>query len=379
MARIIVCGYMIRNPLAGNIFAYFHYVLGLHRLGHDVLYLEESGWPGSCNDPVGRTCGDDPQAGLRVVRALMADHGIEIPVCYVNRESGHVDGAAWDDLKRMLAGADLLLNVGGVCWLPEFLLCRRRAIVDMDPLFTQVGRIGVAAPEDHQVHFSYGVNIGRVGCTVPTVGIDWIPTVPPVVLELWEGAHVPADAPFTTIANWSSYGAVTYRGEHYGQKDEELLRLLDLPTRTSQRLELALVGVETEVTNSLRRAGWLVRNAGEVSSDLATYRAYVTGCRGELSAAKHAYVKTHSGWFSDRSVCYLAAGLPVVLQDTGFGDWLPTGQGVLAFSSVDEAADCIERVRAGYTVERRAAREIAEEHFDARRVLTHLLERAMEA
>jgi len=280
---------------------------------------------------------------------------------------------------RALLGPDLLLNVGGVCWLPEFLLCRRRAIVDMDPLFTQVGRIGVAAPEDHQVHFSYGVNIGRVGCTVPTVGIDWIPTVPPVVLELWEGAHVPADAPFTTIANWSSYGAVTYRGEHYGQKDEELLRLLDLPTRTSQRLELALVGVETEVTNSLRRAGWLVRNAGEVSSDLATYRAYVTGCRGELSAAKHAYVKTHSGWFSDRSVCYLAAGLPVVLQDTGFGDWLPTGQGVLAFSSVDEAADCIERVRAGYTVERRAAREIAEEHFDARRVLTHLLERAMEA
>jgi len=373
VARIIVCGYMIRNPLAGNIFAFFHYVLGLHRLGHDVLYLEESGWPGSCYDPVGRTCGDNPEAGLRVVRALMAEHGTELPVCYVNRESGDIDGADWGDLKRMLAAADLLLNVGGVCWLPQFLLCRRRALVDMDPFFTQVGRIGVAMSEDHQFHFSYGGNIGRVGCTVPTVGIDWIPTVPPVVPELWQGAHAPADAPFTTIANWTSNSAVTYRGEHFGQKDEELLRLLDLPTRTSQRLELALAGVGPEMTKSLRRAGWLVRNAGEVSSDLATYRAYVTGSQGELSAAKHAYIKTRSGWFSDRSVCYLAAGLPVVVQDTGFGDWLPTGQGVLAFSSVDEAADCIERVSADYMVQRRAAREIAEAAFGYRVVLPRIM------
>jgi hypothetical protein len=245
-------------------------------------------------------------------------------------------------------------------------------------MFTQAGQFGSKLLNDYHVHFSYGTNVGRPGCTIPVRGIGWKPTVPPVVPELWQGAGPPDDAPLTTVANWGAYGGVTYEGEHYGQKDEEFLRLIDLPRRTSQKLELALSGADQSVHDRLCEAGWATRDAGqEVSTDIATYRRYLFASRGEFSAAKHAYVKTHSGWFSDRSVCYLAAGLPVVLQDTGFSDWLPTGRGVLAFSTVDEAADCIARLNADYAGHRRAAREIAGQVFDYRVVLPKLLDTAL--
>lgn len=381
MARIVVCGYMIRHPVAGNVLAYFHYILGLHRLGHEVLYFEESGWPGSCYDPMTNTCSDDPSPGLNVLRNLMASFGVTIPVSYLNRDSGQVRGTDWFTLKEMFAQADLLLNIGGVCWLPEFQLSRRLALIDMDPLFTQLGRFGAEGLKEHHIHFSYGVNIGRANCTVPSGGVDWRPTVPPVVPEIWGSTHadpeisnISDDAPFTTIANWSAYGGITYHGEHFGQKDEEFSRLQGLPGYTSQRLELAVSGGDKETLERFRLSGWLIRNGGEVSKDVSTYQNYITGSRGELSAAKNAYVKTRSGWFSDRSVCYLAAGLPVILQDTGFTDWLPTGRGVLAFSSMEEAADCIEKVNANYAAHRAAAREIARQRFNYKVVLPKLVE-----
>jgi hypothetical protein len=181
------------------------------------------------------------------------------------------------------------------------------------------------------------------------------------------------EAPLTTIANLNAFGAVTYQGEHYGQKDEEFLRFIDLPSRTSQTIELALKDSHG-VRERLRSAGWLVRNAGEVSTEVPTYQAYITSSKGEFSVAKNGYVKTHSGWFSDRSVCYLAAGLPVILQDTGFNEWLPAGHGVLAFSSVEEAAECIQRVNAEYPDHCRTARELAQSTFSYKVVLPKLLE-----
>jgi hypothetical protein len=379
MARIVVCGYMLRHPVAGNLFAFFHYVLGLCRLGHEVVYLEESGgWENSCYDPVRQTYSDNPDPGFAIVRAVMVRTGAEVPLGYVHRESGTVRGMQQEMLRQTLREADLLLNVGGLCWLPDFLLCRRRALVDMDPLFTQVGRFGGGVLGEHHVHFSYGANIGRPGCTAPSAGFHWLPAVPPVVPDLWQGVPPREAAPFTTVASWNAYGSVTYQNEAYGQKDQEILRLLDLPARTSQGLELALSG-GLDVRARLRAAGWSVRDGAEVSQDVDTYRAYIAGSRGEFSAAKHAYVKSRSGWFSDRSVCYLAAGLPVILQDTGVSDWLPTGHGVLAFSSPDEAVDCLERVTADYPTHCRAAREIAASVFDYRVALPRLLEAALGA
>jgi hypothetical protein len=378
MARIIIAGYMLRHPVAGNLLAYFHYVLGLRRLGHEVVYLEESGWSYSCYDPKTKEWQDHPYSGLCIVRELMAKYNLDIPICYVNRENGKVEGAEWDEIKRMLGAADLLINIGGVCWLPEFLLCRRRILIDLDPLFTQVDLFGAKLIDDYHYHFSYGSNIGKPFCTIPTNEVDWLPTVPPVVSELWNDASPSKEAPLTTVANWSAYGAITYEGEHYGQKDEEFLRLINLPRHTSQKLELAISGADTEVREQLKRVGWSVRDAGEeVSIDINTYRNYIFSSRGEFSAAKNAYVKTNSGWFSDRSVCYLAAGLPVVLQNTGFTDWLPVGSGVQAFSYLEEAVNCIEKVNADYSTHRSAAREIAEKVFDYKVVLPRLIDIAV--
>ena len=381
MVKIIVCGYMVRYPIAGNILAYFQYVLGLYRLGYEVIYLEESGWPYSCYDPHSAQWLEYPHTGLQIVRRLFSEHGLTLPLWYVDRVSHQVDGASWDELEQALRSADLLLNVGGVCWLPEFELCGCRALVDMDPLFSQVGGFGARLSNGYgayHTHFSYGCNIGQPGCSVPTIGIDWLATVPPVVPDLWTGASPAPDAPFTTVANWNAYGGITYEGKHYGQKDEEFMGIIALPQCTPQKLELALSGASESVVQQLRAYGWTVRQANEeVSADVATYRSYILASHGEFSVAKHAYVETRSGWFSDRSVCYLAAGLPTILQNTGFSEWLQADRGVLPFSSVEEAAECIAQVNGDYEAHRHAARLIAEEIFSYKVVLPKLLERAL--
>lgn len=377
MARIVVCGYMIRHPVAGNLLAYFHYLLGLHLLKHEVLYLEESGWIGSCYNPITRSYSDDPHFGLDAVQALIDTNSVNATVCYVNRDTGTVYGADWQEIKQLLKTADLLLNIGGVCWLPEFLLCQRRLLIDMDPFFTQIGQFATEGRNDYHAYFSYGVNIGQPDCSIPSDGIDWLPTLPPVVPEIWDCQEDRSDAPFTTIANWSAYGETIYQGDRYGQKNEEFMRLLELPSYCSQKLELALSGSDAEIAEivkPLQAVGWLVRDGREISANLSTYKTYITDSRGEFSVAKNAYVKTRSGWFSDRSVCYLAAGRPVILQDTGFSNWLPTSRGVLAFSSLESAVDCIERVNTDYLGHCLAARELAEQTFSYKVVLPRLLE-----
>lgn len=389
MARIVVSGYMVRHPVAGMLMVYFHYVLGLHRLGHEVVYLEESGWPQSCYHPTTREHSDDPGEGLNIVRTTMARYGMAgVPVAYIHRDSGRVEGMEWDEVKRVLDAADLLLNVGGVCWLPAFRRCRRRVLVDLDPFFMQIGEFGAGGLDDYHHYFTCGTNINRPECDIPTGDKDWRPTVPPVVPDIWPHLSSGGDAgtsgeedgaAFTTIANWRAYGGITYEGRHYGQKGEEFLRLLHLPSRVSQRLELALSNASPDVQRRLTAAGWSVSDGGAVSGELSTYQRFIAGSRGEFSVAKNAYVKTRSGWFSDRSVCYLAAGRPVVLQDTGFSDWLPTGRGVLAFSSLGEAATRIEEVDAYYSAHRRAAKRIAEQVFSYDVVLPRLVDTALGA
>jgi hypothetical protein len=378
MARIVVTGYMIRHPVAGNILAFFQYLMGLHLLGHQVVYLEESGWAYSCYNPDTREWQDSPEAGLKIVRGVLAKYKLNIPVCYVNRETGNITGIEWNELKQLLKETDLLLNIGGVCWLPEFRLCNRRALIDMDPFFSQVQGFASKVLDDYQLHFSYGTNIGNSDCKIPTCGIKWLSIVPPVIPELWTGAKPRDNAPFTTIGNWGAYGEIVLDGESYGQKDVEFLRILNLPKYTRQRLELAISGADEEVKEQLRQAGWLVRDAGEeVSVDLQTYKSYIAQSRAEFSVAKNAYVKTKSGWFSDRTVCYLAAGIPAIIQDTGFSNWLPTESGILSFSSMDEAIRRIETVNSDYLKHRRAALAVAEEFFSYRVVIPKILEEAL--
>jgi hypothetical protein len=377
----VIAGYMVRHPVAGMLLTCYQYLLGLHLLGHDVVYVEESGWPGACYDPFARRHSDDPTVGLRVLDRMLARHGLSPPIFYVNRH-GPLSRGDRRELQRVLATADLLLNVGGVCWLPDFKCCKRRVLIDMDPLFTQLGRFGGPHLRDHHLHFTYGTNVGRPDCSIPTCDLEWRALYPPVVPSLWwccssaTRAAVEA-APFTTVANWTAYGAIEHEGQVYGQKDQEFLRFMDLPSCTSQTLELALSGAEERTVEAFRARGWSVRDAGELTTRFGRYRDYVACSRGELSTAKHAYVATHSGWFSDRSVCYLAAGRPVILQDTGFGQSLPTGRGLLAFTTLEEAVECIERVNADYQAHCSAARQLASDFLHFRKVLGPVLEIAL--
>jgi hypothetical protein len=198
-------------------------------------------------------------------------------------------------------------------------------------------------------------------------------------MDLWTTDSRPAaDAPFTTVANWSAYGGVSYRGEHFGQKDEEFSKLLDLPRAVNrQPLELAISGATAQTIEQFRAAGWRIRDAAQLSDDLDPYRRYITTSRGELSAAKNGYVKTRSGWFSDRSVCYLAAGRPVIVQDTAIGGWLPRSAGVQTFSTPAEAAACIARVNAAYDEHAAAARDFAARVCAHDVVLPRLLDAAV--
>lgn len=376
MSRVVVAGYMLRHPAAGNVLAYFQYVLGLARLGHEVAYVEESGWPYSSYDLATGHWVEHPTAGLASARALVARHCPGVPIVWVDRESGAVDGMTRGELTAVLADAELLLNVGGVCWLPEFALCARRALVDMDPVFTQVEGFASKVLGEYDVHFSYGTNIGRPSCTVPSAGVEWRPTLPPVVVDLWTSSAPVADAPWTTVANWSGYGGVEHGGERYGQKDEEFARLLDVPARASARLELALAGGR-QAFGLLRSHGWSVRDAGALSADVDTYLGYVTRSRGEFSAAKNAYVKTGSGWFSDRTACYLAAGRPAVVQDTGCRA-VPDGAGLLFFEDSDTAAAALREVERDHEQHAAAAAELARTALAHDVVLPRLLDRALD-
>jgi hypothetical protein len=380
VARIVVAGYMLRHPVPGNVMAYMHYVMGFARLGHDVTYVEESGWPGSAYDPAARAWSDHPTSGLRIVRELMARERVPASLYFVERHTGDIDGGTGAELRDRLRDADLLLNVGGVCVLPEFGLCRRRALVDLDPVFTQASLFGSRLLDEYDALFSYGGNIGRPGCTIPTRGRTWMRAVPPVVTDIWQLGPPPPDGPMTTIGNWSAYGPVEVDGEAYGQKDREFLRLADLPARASLPLHLGLSGADAGVHRHLGDRGWTTFDAGDrIGSDLGSYRALIASSRGEFSAAKHAYVKSRSGWFSDRTVCYLAAGRPAVVQNTGFTDWLQEDDGVLAFETVEEALEQLQRVHDDYPRHARAAREVAARVFGHDRVLPELLDRATSA
>ena len=379
MARIIITGYMIRHPVAGNMLAYFHYLLGFHRLGHDICYLEENGWPDACYNPELGSYSDDPSFGIRAVQALLNNYDINVPVIYVNRKTNKVSGDRHTDIDHLLSSTDLLLNIGGVCSLPQFALANKRALIDMDPLFTQLGLFAGEDINDYDAYFSYGCNIGKTSLSIPSSSIQWLPVVPPVLPDIWQNFSTDTsrtDPPFTTVCNWNAYGGVEHDGEHYGQKDVEFMKLLDLPKHVCPQLQLAISGADDNTKKMFSTAGWSICNAADVSHDLDTYQQYIAGSRGEFSAAKQAYVKTRSGWFSDRSVCYLAAGLPVIVQDTGISDWLTTGKGILTFSSMEQAIDCIEQVEADYNGHCQAAKQIAGEVFNYTVVLPQILEHA---
>lgn len=396
MADIIVTGYAIRFPLVGMVLAFAQTVAGLHRMGHRVVYLEESGWDNACYNPISRSYGDDAAYGSAVMADVLRRLGADpVPIWYFDRSTVRWYGTSADEAAGALAGCDLLLNLGGVCQLDEFGQCPRTALVDMDPGFTQAGRFGAPYLRSYGSLFTYGTNINNDGCLIPELdGLDWIATVPPVITSYWNGDGSTrglaasdnrfSGRVFTTVANLDAYGEIDVAGKVYGQKAPEFARLGNLPAQIIDQtagevtLELALAGGDDESVAELQRSGWRVVDAQAASAEPGPYEKYLLGSAGEFSVAKEAYVGLRTGWFSDRSVCYLAAGRPIVVQDTGFDHSCfggPSG-GVVTWSTPSEARDAVLDVVGDYAGHVSSARQWAAEVFDHEVVLSRLLDTA---
>ena len=378
--RIIVTGLIAQYPLGGVAWDYLQYVVGLARLGHDVTYIEDTGqWP---YDPVQQGLAADCQNNLRHLEALLAGFGMGGRWAYRFGQQGAWFGLADAARTEVLASADLLINVSGTLADPAaYRQVPRRVYIDTDPVFTQVklarGQQDFRRAVDaHDLHFSFGETLPG---TAPLSGHRWRPTRQPIVLSEWAG-RAPRPDVFTTVMNWTSYKPVDFDGRSYGQKDVEFMRFVDLPGRVAPGvLEVAVNAGKTRRTprELLMHRGWQVVDPDLVCADADGYRDYIQSSYAEWSVAKNGYVQGQCGWFSCRSACYLAAGKPVVVQDTGFSAVLPVGAGLLAFTTPDEAVAAIAAVRADYAAHSAAARAIAVEYFDADRVLGRLVDEAM--
>jgi hypothetical protein len=379
--RVIVLGYVVRGPIGGIAAYHLNYLLGLAALGHDVYFVEDSDDYPSCYDPDRQTTDIDPSYGLRFAADVFERAGFGARWAYHDAHRAQWHGPCAGRIAALCQSADLLLDLGGVNPLrPMVLEVPARALVDLDPVFTQIRHMTDAAAHGRAGHytsfFSVAHNIGAEGCTIPDDGCPWQPTRQPLVADLWPVIPAPANGRFTTVMQWESYPAVEHEGMRYGLKSDSFAPLLDLPARAGDVFELA-VGARPAALEPLRRHGWRVRDPLEASRDLAAYAAFIRGSAAEFGIAKHAYVASGSGWFSDRTLLYLATGRPALVQETGCSQWLPTGTGLVAFSTADEAAEGIADIRRRYATHCDAAAALAREYFAAEKVLPPLVERAM--
>ncbi len=378
--RIIITGLVGQYPFGGVIWDYLQYLLGFRSLGHQVLYLEDSGaWP---YDPVAGTITDDCSFALQSLHKIFTDFDLAESWVYRNGADGKFHGAGEKVAREWLRQGDLLVNVSSAGWLRDYdLRVGHRMFIDGDPMFCQIGLLDGSNPlyagrlREHDSHFTFGLSVGQPDCPVPVDGITWRPTVQPVAIDQWPVSPVSADAPWTTVMNWASYKPKVWEGRTYGQKNLEFNRFRDLPSKTNVPLRLAMgLGVDGQrPAQELRQLGWDLVEPQEVVPDHSAYRSFLTNSRGEWSVAKHGYVEGRTGWFSCRTACYLAAGRPAVVQETGWSLHLPSDRGVLPFTTVEEAAEGLARVSHNYSEHSKAAREIALEFFEAKKVCQNLL------
>jgi hypothetical protein len=383
--RIVVLGAMAQMPFAGVAWQVLHYLEGFRRLGHDVTYVEDTGaWP---YDPVDEGLTDDATRAVARLRRLLEAYGFDRWSFRNGARPDELSGMSVEELRRALAEAEILVNLTGATVLrDEHRAVPVRVYLETDPVRPQIevargDEFTIALLADHTHHFTFGERVGRSDCPVPVERFEYRPTRQPIVIDWWRRADGrPAgqrNPRFTTVGNWSQpQKDVEWQGEHYGwSKSEEFAKLIDLPRRVGPGvvLELALALEDQDVIDRLRRAGWRVRPAAALSHDTDAYRDYVAGSHAEFTVAKDQNVRLRSGWFSDRTASYLAAGRPAVVQDTGFDVALPVGEGLLAFESEDEAASAVAEVAGDHPRHAAAAAAIADEYFRAETVLARLV------
>jgi glycosyltransferase involved in cell wall biosynthesis len=373
---------MTTMPVAGIVWLTIPYLVGLRRLGYDVYYVEAHARTPSMlmNAP------EDDGAALAAgfIDRVMRRFGFEDRWAYhALHADGRVYGLSELTLRELYRSADFLFNLhGGTDPLPEHRATGRLVLIETDPveLEIELHRGDERARNFLDAHcavFTWGMNLGHPDCRVPLpAGPEFRPSRMPVLLDQWRLPEVEPRNVFTTVGNWQqAWRDLEFEGETYTwSKHQEFEKFLDLPRRTGGQLELALASCDEATRQQLVERGWQVRQAADVSSDVDVYRRYIVSSRGEFTVAKDQNVRLRSGWFSDRSAAYLAAGRPVITQETGFSNSLPVGEGLLAFRTLDDAVDAVDAIDRDYRRHSRAALGLAREFFDYRVVLGEMLD-----
>lgn len=380
---IVVGGYIVGYPLGGMTWHYLNYLLGLQSLGHEVWFLESTGDWAEPYDPTTNTCSPDATYGLNYLRETFEYVGLPLRFCYENKFAGMHHGLSKEELHALLKRADVMICVSGVTPInPEWPRVKRMCVIDTDPVFTQLRMNHDAGHLDYFRQFdvaaTFGKLIGTAASPLPTHGFDWVPTSQPIALDHWPEAPPPATRVFSTLGKWEHTNErhIEFNGQKYlSSKGTEWMKLLDLPSRTNAQLEMGMAMLPGETRALFEQHGWHFVDAINATRSAASYYDFITAKAGELTVAKQIYAALPSGWFSDRSACFLASGRPVITQASGFESWLPTGEGLFSFGTIDEAAAALEAIERDPICHASAARHIAEQHFDAKQVLRELLER----
>ncbi len=378
--KVVLLGMMTRIPVAGVVWQTAHYLLGLERLGYEAYYVEtHARTPAMLME---REEDDSSARAAAFVDGVMRRFGLRDRwAFYALHDDNRCFGMSRTQLRRLYGDALCLINLhGGTEPRPELYETDRLVYLETDPVQLQTElHYGVQASFDfldpHCAFFTYAENHGNPDCGLPSHDrFPFHPTRQPVVMDLWRGRGTPGEQ-MTTVGNWRQpWREIELDGERYSwSKHHEFLKFIDLPSRTVQPFELALSSYEPEDKQMLEGKGWRVRHALDFSTDTDAYRDYVTNSRGEFTVAKDQNVRLRTGWFSDRSITYLAAGRPVISQDTGFSNIFPTGEGLFGFSSMDEILAAVEAINSDYARHSRAAEEIAREYFAHDVVLGRLL------
>ena len=382
--RIIVMGFMANIPIAGVIWQHIHYIVGLQRLGHEVYYVEDSA--SLPYNPTNHDVNWDYAYALETLARLATQFGFEERWAFCPRylPGDTCIGLTRAKLLELYRTADAILNICGAQELNEDVLQSERIVyVESDPGVEQI-RVdkGESKPLDylskHHALFTFGENIGH-GSPIPTHQFQWLPTRQPVVTDFWRmDAPPPQGAIFTSVANWNTGGLkdIEWRGEKYlWSKSLEFLKFIEAPGRAGEAFELATNIKDEPTRERFLQNSWRLSDPQEMSIHHDLYRRYLQESKGEFTVAKDQYVRLETGWFSDRTACYLASGRPAITQETGFTRLYGGDKGLFAFTTLDEIAEAVRAINADYTSHCRAAYEIAAEYFEATKVLASLLDR----
>lgn len=377
MAKIIINGTIVRNPVGGLVQWWLAWIVGLKQLGHEVFFIEKSEWEDDCYDLSQRIMTSDSKYGVNYISVLFKKYGLENNWCFIDNAHQY-HGMNKHQLNKLFSTSDLFLDLEWSDWEQGSENVPVRVFVDGEPgwfqfKLTNMVNSGIELPKyDH--YFTAGLNIGNGNCQIPLAGLDWKPTVSPVLIDDYFSSpvNINSNAAFTTVMHWQSHQSVEFGGRSYGQKDIEFEKYISLPSLVNQKMELAVSGPKVP-WQLLQDNKWAVKNADDITITVESYRDYISKSRGEFCIAKNAFVETQCGWFGERAGYYMQSGRPVICQETGFSKHIPCGEGLFAINNVTEAAIAIETINSNYEKHSAWSREIVHEYFDAQKVLKKLL------